>query len=83
MVLCVNIALQKQFYDPFFSGFYNRKGFIISQHPLESTVSALWQLVAEQDVQVRQYNCHPILLMKIQLYSYLCACYDLPSLLFI
>ena len=34
------------------SGFYNRKGFIISQHPLESTVSALWQLVAEQDVQV-------------------------------
>jgi len=34
------------------TGFYNRKGFIISQHPLESTVSAIWQLVAEQDVQV-------------------------------
>ena len=34
------------------AGFYNRKGFIISQHPLDSTISAMWQLVAEQDVQV-------------------------------
>ena len=34
------------------TGFYNRKGFILSQHPLESTISAMWQLVAEQDVQV-------------------------------
>ena len=34
------------------AGFYNRKGFILSQHPLESTTSAMWQLVAEQEVQV-------------------------------
>ena len=34
------------------AGFYNRKGFIISQHPLDSTISAMWQLVAEQDIQV-------------------------------
>ena len=33
-------------------GFYNRKGFIISQHPLDSTVPQFWQLVAEQEVQV-------------------------------
>ena len=36
----------------FGAGFYNRKGFIVSQHPLDSTISAMWQLVAEQDVQV-------------------------------
>ena len=34
------------------SGFYNRKGFILSQHPLESTISSMWQMVAEQEVQV-------------------------------
>ena len=36
----------------FFSGFYNRKGFIVSQHPLDNTVSAMWQLVSEQDILV-------------------------------
>ena len=49
------------------AGFYNRKGFIISQHPLESTVSALWQLVAEQDVQVQifpQFFLSYILFLK-------------------
>ena len=35
-----------------FSGFYNRKGFILSQHPLDSTISAMWQMVAEQEVGV-------------------------------
>jgi protein tyrosine phosphatase len=34
------------------AGFYSRKGFIVSQHPLDSTVSALWQLVSEQEVLV-------------------------------
>ena len=34
------------------SGFYNRKGFILSQHPLDSTISAMWQMVAEQEVGV-------------------------------
>ena len=33
-------------------GFYNRKGFILSQHPLDSTISAMWQMVAEQEVGV-------------------------------
>ena len=46
------INFQQTESEEIFPGFYNRKGFIISQHPLESTVSALWQLVAEQDVQV-------------------------------
>ena len=35
-----------------FSGFYNRKGFILCQHPLDSTISAMWQMVAEQEVGV-------------------------------
>ena len=35
-----------------FSGFYNRKGFILSQHPLDSTISSMWQMVAEQEIQV-------------------------------
>ena len=48
-------------------GFYNRKGFIISQHPLESTVSALWQLVAEQDVQVT-ISQHLYLYLYLYLY---------------
>ena len=34
------------------SGFYNRKGFILSQHPLDSTISSMWQMVAEQEIQV-------------------------------
>ena len=34
------------------AGFYSRKGFIVSQHPLDSTVSALWQLVSEQEILV-------------------------------
>ena len=34
------------------AGFYNRKGFILSQHPLDSTISSMWQMVAEQEVGV-------------------------------
>ena len=40
------------------SGFYNRKGFIVSQHPLDNTVSALWQLVSEQDIRLGCYRCY-------------------------
>ena len=38
--------------QPFLVGFYSRKAFILSQHPLDDTVPSLWQLVAEQSVQV-------------------------------
>ncbi len=34
------------------SGFYDRREFIVAQHPVESTFAAFWQMVWEQNVHL-------------------------------
>ena len=34
------------------SGFFDRREFIVAQHPLDSTMSVFWQMVWEQDVHI-------------------------------
>ena len=36
----------------FFSGFFDRREFIISQHPMENTLMSFWQMVWEQEVHL-------------------------------
>ena len=36
----------------FFSGFFDRREFIVSQHPLENTMASFWRMVWEQEVSL-------------------------------
>ena len=35
-----------------FAGFYDRRAYILTQHPLDHTMSAYWQMIWEQDVHL-------------------------------